>query len=88
MDESKTPPTHLGSCRYLTLHRGGFGFVHHSIAILYHPVPNPSLTIRDFCVAVLQVSEAGRAALLDVAPSKRALALGRQDQKSQFSTTK
>jgi hypothetical protein len=22
MDESKTPPTHLGSCRYLTLYRG------------------------------------------------------------------
>jgi hypothetical protein len=30
---------------------------------------------------VLQVSEADRAALLDVAPSKRALALGRQVQK-------
>jgi hypothetical protein len=26
----------------------GFGFVHHSIAILYHEVPNPTLTIRDF----------------------------------------
>jgi hypothetical protein len=35
MDESKTPPTHLGSCRYLTLCRGGFGFVRHSIAILF-----------------------------------------------------
>jgi hypothetical protein len=23
MDKSKTPPTHLGSCRYLTLYRGG-----------------------------------------------------------------
>jgi hypothetical protein len=22
MDESKTPPTHLGSCRYLDLYRG------------------------------------------------------------------
>jgi hypothetical protein len=22
MDESKTPPTHLGSCRYLTLSQG------------------------------------------------------------------
>jgi hypothetical protein len=30
----------------------GFRFVHHSIAILYHEVPNPSLTIRDFCIAV------------------------------------
>jgi hypothetical protein len=29
----------------------GFGFVHHSIAILYHEVPNPNLTIR-FCIAV------------------------------------
>jgi hypothetical protein len=39
MDESKTPPTHLGSCRYLTLCRGVFGFVYHSIAILIHEVP-------------------------------------------------
>jgi hypothetical protein len=30
----------------------GFGFVHHSIAILYHEVPNPNLTIRDFFIAV------------------------------------
>ena len=30
----------------------GFGFVHHSIAILYHEVPNPNLTIRNFCIAV------------------------------------
>jgi hypothetical protein len=26
----------------------GFGFVHHSIALLYHEVPNPNLTIRNF----------------------------------------
>jgi hypothetical protein len=26
----------------------GFGFVHHSIAILYHQVPNLSITIRLF----------------------------------------
>jgi hypothetical protein len=26
----------------------GFGFVHHSIAILYHQVPNPNITIRNF----------------------------------------
>jgi hypothetical protein len=26
----------------------GFGFVHHSRAILYHEVPNPNLTIRNF----------------------------------------
>jgi hypothetical protein len=30
----------------------GFGFVHHSIAILYHSVPNPNLTIRNLCIAV------------------------------------
>jgi hypothetical protein len=32
----------------------GFGFVHHSIAILYHEVPNPNLTIRNFFIAVSQ----------------------------------
>ena len=26
----------------------GFGFVHHSIAILYHEVPNPNITTRNF----------------------------------------
>jgi hypothetical protein len=30
----------------------GFGFVHHSIAILYHEVPNPNITIRNFLIAV------------------------------------
>jgi hypothetical protein len=30
----------------------GFEFVHHSIAILYHEVPNPNITIRDFFIAV------------------------------------
>jgi hypothetical protein len=30
----------------------GFGFVHHSIAIFYHEVPNPHLTIRNFFIAV------------------------------------
>jgi hypothetical protein len=30
----------------------GFGFVHDSIAIPYHEVPNPNLTIRNFCIAV------------------------------------
>jgi hypothetical protein len=29
----------------------GFGFVHHSIAILYHEVPNPNLTSRNFFIA-------------------------------------
>ena len=40
MDKSKTPPIHLGSCRNSNFVRRGFGFVHHSIAILYHEVPN------------------------------------------------
>jgi hypothetical protein len=52
MDESKTPPTHMGSCRYLTWVPRGFGFVHHPIAILYHQVPNANLTIRNFFIAV------------------------------------
>jgi hypothetical protein len=30
----------------------GFRFVHHSIAILCHEVPNPNLTIRNFFIAV------------------------------------
>jgi hypothetical protein len=30
----------------------GFGFGHHSIAILYHEVPNPNITIRNFFIAV------------------------------------
>jgi hypothetical protein len=30
----------------------GFGFVHHSIAILYHEVPNPNITIRNCLIAV------------------------------------
>jgi hypothetical protein len=48
MDKSKTP-------RIVPLYNfvpRGFGFVHHSIAILYHEVPNPNLTIRNFCIAV------------------------------------
>jgi hypothetical protein len=51
MDKSKNPPTHLGSCRYLTLCRGVLDFVHHSIAIVEHQAPNPNLTIRDFSIA-------------------------------------
>jgi hypothetical protein len=38
----------------------GFGFVHHSIALLYHEVPNPSLTIRKFFIAVRRGSRAPR----------------------------
>jgi hypothetical protein len=36
----------------------GFGFVHHSIAILYHEVPNPNIRIRTFSTQ-LQVAAAG-----------------------------
>jgi hypothetical protein len=50
MDESKTPPTHLVPLSNFV--RRGFGFVHHSIAVLYHEVPNPNLTIRNFFIAV------------------------------------
>jgi hypothetical protein len=32
----------------------GFGFVQHSIAILYHEVPNPNFTIRNFFIAVVR----------------------------------
>jgi hypothetical protein len=32
----------------------GLGFVRHSIAILYHEVPNPNLTIRNFFIAAPQ----------------------------------
>jgi hypothetical protein len=74
MDESKTPPTHLGSCRYQIMPRG-FGFAHHSIALFDHEVPNPSLTIRNFCIAVSPVSLAsacthGGAALASPQPPR------------------
>ena len=70
MDESKTPPTHLGSCRYLDLYRERFGFVHHSIAIFYHEVPNPNITIRNIFIAVRygwESSARGRHARLHLA---------------------
>jgi hypothetical protein len=37
----------------------GFGFVHHSIAILYHEVPNPNITIRNFFIAVCRQATSG-----------------------------
>jgi hypothetical protein len=40
----------------------GFGFVHHSIAILYHEVPNPYLTIRNFLIAVRREERGAQAA--------------------------
>ena len=38
----------------------GFGVFHHSIAILYHEVPNPNLTIRNFFIAVQRTEELER----------------------------
>ena len=32
----------------------GFGFVHHSRTVFCRAVPNPNLTIRNFCIAVPQ----------------------------------
>jgi hypothetical protein len=52
MDESKTPPTKFGIVPLSNFVPRGFGFVHHSIAILYHQVSNLSITIRNFCIAV------------------------------------
>jgi hypothetical protein len=52
MDESKTPSTHWDRAAIYNFAPRGFGFVHHSIAILYHEVPNPYLTIRNFLIAV------------------------------------
>jgi hypothetical protein len=43
----------------------GFGFVHHSIAILYHQVPNPNLTIRTFFIAVQERHQEGLSAAAD-----------------------
>jgi hypothetical protein len=47
----------------------GFGFVHHSIAILYHEVPNLSITIRNFLHRCMQVgaAEGGGAATTEAA---------------------
>ena len=40
----------------------GFGFVHHSIATLYHEVPNPNLTIRNCFIAVRRAIRGAAAA--------------------------
>ena len=47
----------------------GFGFVHHSIAILYHQVPNPNLTIRNFLIAVRREQRRTRRAAAAAAPN-------------------
>jgi hypothetical protein len=54
----------------------GFAFVHHSIAILYHDVPNPNLTIRNFLIAV-HLQRTARAARVAVhhQPRRRVLPL-------------
>jgi hypothetical protein len=48
MDKSKTPSKPFGIVPLSNFVPRGFGFVHHSIAILYHEVPNPNITIRNF----------------------------------------
>jgi hypothetical protein len=48
----QTPSNPIGTVPLSNFVPRGFGFVHHSIAILYHEVPNPNLTIRNFCIAV------------------------------------
>jgi hypothetical protein len=62
MDKSKTLWHDCRSCRYKNFVLRGFGFVHHSIAILYRAVPNPNLTIRNFFIAVYQQQRRWRAA--------------------------
>jgi hypothetical protein len=44
----QNPSNRFGIVPLSNLVPRGFGFVHHSIAILYHEVPNLSLTIRNF----------------------------------------
>jgi hypothetical protein len=54
----------------------GFGFVHHSIAILYHEVPNPNLTIRNFFIAVRRRATGLVRYLIDSGADPRARAWG------------
>jgi hypothetical protein len=56
----------------------GFGFVHHSIAILYHEVPNPNITIRNFLIAVYHQLSRGRSTDLRSEPLTRARFAGRR----------
>jgi hypothetical protein len=46
----------------------GFGFVHHSIAILYHEVPNPNFTIRNFFIAEQEESVLSRKLRVETLP--------------------
>jgi hypothetical protein len=55
MDKSKKPSNPFGIVPLSNFVQRGFGFVHHSIAILCHEVPNLSITIRNFCIAVQEV---------------------------------
>jgi hypothetical protein len=52
VDESKNPSNPFGIVPLSNFVPRGFGFVHHSIAILDQHVRNAHLTIRDFCIAV------------------------------------
>jgi hypothetical protein len=48
----QNPSNPFGIAPLYNFVRRGFAFVHHSIAIFYHEVPNPYLTIRNFFIAV------------------------------------
>jgi hypothetical protein len=53
-------PRHGGApYRGLRVRRWGLGFAHRSRATLCRAVPNPSVTIRNFCIAVLQCTLPG-----------------------------
>jgi hypothetical protein len=58
MEKSKTPRV-VPLSNFLLR---GFGFVHHSRAILYHQVPNPNITIRTFFIAAYRAVPAPCAA--------------------------
>jgi hypothetical protein len=51
MDKSKTPPTHLGSCRYLTLCRGVLDLSIIQLPFSITKCTNLSITIRNFFIA-------------------------------------
>jgi hypothetical protein len=60
-DESRLCPLHDGTCTGgYALRRWGVGFVHRSRAVFCRAVPNPNVTIRNFCVAVGEPPPAGQ----------------------------
>jgi hypothetical protein len=57
----------------------GFGLVHHSIAILYHEVPNPNITIRNFFIAVPQPAVSGANTTVELSPPEELRQCRRND---------